>query len=160
MVADEEQKFGVAYKEKNKTLAIHCRVRVYRHTPIPRFSIDGRERPTSSTLHRLTGNRFKPKYRFNEDLIRGRFILKPERRAGVLFITVWPAWQKWLRLFRHFIAPIFPSDLLMVRWKAVNWRRIFWTLLTEKYDVLVCTNIVESGVDIPNVNTIIINNAH
>jgi transcription-repair coupling factor (superfamily II helicase) len=32
--------------------------------------------------------------------------------------------------------------------------------LIERYDVLVCTNIVESGVDIPNVNTIIVNNAH
>jgi transcription-repair coupling factor (superfamily II helicase) len=32
--------------------------------------------------------------------------------------------------------------------------------MDKKYDVLVCTNIVESGVDIPNVNTIIVNNAH
>ena len=48
----------------------------------------------------------------------------------------------------------------MDKWKAMNWKKRFLILWIRKYDVLVCTNIVESGVDIPNVNTIIVNNAH
>ena len=46
------------------------------------------------------------------------------------------------------------------RWKAMNWRNGYLDFVDRKYDVLVCTNIVESGVDIPNVNTIIVQNAH
>ena len=42
----------------------------------------------------------------------------------------------------------------------MNWKNGFLNFIDKKYDVLVCTNIVESGVDIPNVNTIIVNNAH
>jgi transcription-repair coupling factor (superfamily II helicase) len=42
----------------------------------------------------------------------------------------------------------------------MNWKRTILDFIDKKYDVLVCTNIVESGVDIANVNTIIVNNAH
>ena len=48
----------------------------------------------------------------------------------------------------------------MDRWKVMTLKKRILDFIDRKYDVLVCTNIVESGVDIPNVNTIIVNNAH
>ena len=57
------------------------------------------------------------------------------------------------------LCPISVSGMPMDKWKGMNSERIL-DFIDRKYDVLVCTNIVESGVDIPNVNTIIVNNAH
>ncbi len=48
----------------------------------------------------------------------------------------------------------------MDKWKATGWKKLFLILWIENMMLLVCTNIIESGVDIPNVNTIIVNNAH
>ena len=48
----------------------------------------------------------------------------------------------------------------MGKWKVIKLEETILDFMDRKYDVFVCTNIVESGVDIPNVNTIIVNNAH
>jgi transcription-repair coupling factor (superfamily II helicase) len=48
----------------------------------------------------------------------------------------------------------------MDKWRAITLEERILDFIDKKYDVLICTNIVESGVDIPNVNTIIVNNAH
>ncbi len=57
------------------------------------------------------------------------------------------------------IFPIAVSASVMDRWSPKSWRRLFSTFVNYDYDVLLATTIIESGIDIPNANTIIINQA-
>ena len=82
-----------------------------------------------------------------------------ERGGQVFFIHNRVKGLAEMKSFIQGLCPTWASLMPMAKWKAMNWKTpssISWI----KYDVLVCTNIVESGVDIPNVNTIIVNNAH
>ncbi|TCZ66393.1 transcription-repair coupling factor [Flaviaesturariibacter aridisoli] len=164
LVIDEEQKFGVAHKEKIKTLRTNIDALTLTATPIPRtlqFSLMGAR--DLSIINTPPPNRqpIQTEVRvFQEDFIREAIYFETERGGQVFFIH--NRIQGLAEMAAH-IKGLCPD--LSIGWahgqlEGHELEERIMDFIERKYDVLVCTNIVESGVDIPNVNTIIINNAH
>ena len=164
MVIDEEQKFGVAAKEKLKTLRTTVDSLTLTATPIPRtlqFSLMGAR--DLSIINTPPPNRQPIQTEvlvFNEDIIRDTIYYETERGGQVFFIH---NRVKGLSEMKGLIQGLCPDLSIAFAHGQMDGDELEDTILDfmeKKYDVLVCTNIVESGVDIPNVNTIIVNNAH
>lgn len=164
MVIDEEQKFGVAAKEKLKTLRTTVDSLTLTATPIPRtlqFSLMGAR--DLSIINTPPPNRQPIQTEvmmFNEDAIRDIIYYETERGGQVFFIH---NRVKGLAEMKGLIQGLCPDLSIAYAHGQMEGDQLEDTILDfmdKKYDVLICTNIVESGVDIPNVNTIIINNAH
>jgi transcription-repair coupling factor (superfamily II helicase) len=164
MIIDEEQKFGVAAKEKLKQLRTTVDSLTLTATPIPRtlqFSLMGAR--DLSIINTPPPNRQPIQTEvmvFNEDAIRDIIYYETERGGQVFFIH---NRVKGLAEMKSFIQGLCPDVSIAYAHGQMDGDDLEDTILDfmdKKYDVLVCTNIVESGVDIPNVNTIIVNNAH
>jgi transcription-repair coupling factor (superfamily II helicase) len=164
MIIDEEQKFGVAAKEKLKQLRTTVDSLTLTATPIPRtlqFSLMGAR--DLSIINTPPPNRQPIQTEvmvFNEDGIRDIIYYETERGGQVFFIH---NRVKGLAEMKSFIQGLCPDVSIAFAHGQMEGDELEDTILDfmdKKYDVLVCTNIVESGVDIPNVNTIIVNNAH
>ncbi len=164
MIIDEEQKFGVASKEKLKQLRTTVDSLTLTATPIPRtlqFSLMGAR--DLSIINTPPPNRQPIQTEvmvFNEDAIRDIIYYETERGGQVFFIH---NRVKGLPEMKEFIQGLCPDISIAYAHGQMDGDQLEDTILDfmdKKYDVLVCTNIVESGVDIPNVNTIIVNNAH
>ncbi|MDB5201628.1 MAG: transcription-repair coupling factor [Ferruginibacter sp.] len=164
MIIDEEQKFGVSAKEKLKTLRTTVDSLTLTATPIPRtlqFSLMGAR--DLSIINTPPPNRQPIQTEvmvFNEDAIRDMIYYETERGGQVFFIH---NRVKGLAEMKGLIQGLCPDVSIAYAHGQMEGDQLEDTILDfmdKKYDVLVCTNIVESGVDIPNVNTIIINNAH
>jgi transcription-repair coupling factor (superfamily II helicase) len=164
MIIDEEQKFGVAAKEKLKTLRTTVDSLTLTATPIPRtlqFSLMGAR--DLSIINTAPPNRQPIQTEvavFNEDAIRDIIYYEVERGGQVFFIH---NRVKDLAQMKGLIQGLCPDVSIAFAHGQMDGDQLEDTILDfmdKKYDVLVCTNIVESGVDIPNVNTIIVNNAH
>ena len=164
MIIDEEQKFGVSAKEKLKQLRTTVDSLTLTATPIPRtlqFSLMGAR--DLSIINTPPPNRQPIQTEvlvFNEDAIRDMIYYETERGGQVFFIH---NRVKGLAEMKGFIQGLCPDVSVAYAHGQMEGDQLEDTILDfmdKKYDVLVCTNIVESGVDIPNVNTIIINNAH
>jgi len=164
LVIDEEQKFGVAHKEKIKTLRTNIDALTLTATPIPRtlqFSLMGAR--DLSIINTPPPNRqpIQTEVRvFQEDFIREAIYFETERGGQVFFIH---NRIQGLAEMAGLIQGLCPD--LSIGWahgqlEGHELEERILDFIDRKYDVLVCTNIVESGVDIPNVNTIVINNAH
>ncbi|MES2892105.1 MAG: transcription-repair coupling factor [Bacteroidota bacterium] len=164
MIIDEEQKFGVAAKEKLKTLRTTVDSLTLTATPIPRtlqFSLMGAR--DLSIINTPPPNRQPIQTEvmvFNEDAIRDIIYYETERGGQVFFIH---NRVNGLAEMKSLIQGLCPDVSIAFAHGQMDGDQLEDTILDfmdRKYDVLVCTNIVESGVDIPNVNTIIVNNAH
>ncbi len=164
MIIDEEQKFGVSAKEKLKQLRTTVDSLTLTATPIPRtlqFSLMGAR--DLSIINTAPPNRQPIQtevMQFNEDAIRDIIYYETERGGQVFFIH---NRVKGLAEMKSFIQGLCPDISIAYAHGQLEGDELEDTILDfmdKKYDVLVCTNIVESGVDIPNVNTIIVNNAH
>ena len=164
MIIDEEQKFGVAAKEKLKQLRTTVDSLTLTATPIPRtlqFSLMGAR--DLSIINTPPPNRQPIQTEvlvFNEDTIRDTIYYETERGGQVFFIH---NRVSGLAEMKSYIQGLCPDISIAYAHGQMDGDQLEDTILDfmdKKYDVLVCTNIVESGVDIPNVNTIIVNNAH
>ncbi|MBK7884441.1 MAG: transcription-repair coupling factor [Chitinophagaceae bacterium] len=164
MIIDEEQKFGVTAKEKLKQLRTTVDSLTLTATPIPRtlqFSLMGAR--DLSIINTPPPNRQPIQTEvlvFNEDTIRDTIYYETERGGQVFFIH---NRVNGLAEMKGFIQGLCPDISIAYAHGQMEGDQLEDTILDfmdKKYDVLVCTNIVESGVDIPNVNTIIVNNAH
>ena len=164
LVIDEEQKFGVAHKEKIKTLRTHVDCLTLTATPIPRtlqFSLMGardlsiintpppNRQPIQTELHG-----------YNEDFIRDAIYFEAERGGQVFFIYNRVQGLAEMAGIIQALCPDLSIGYAHGQMEGNDLEDRILGFIDRKYDVLVCTNIVESGVDIPNVNTIIVNNAH
>ena len=164
LVIDEEQKFGVAHKEKIKTLRTHVDCLTLTATPIPRtlqFSLMGardlsiintpppNRQPIQTELHG-----------YNEDFIRDAIYYETERGGQVFFIYNRVQGLAEMTAMIQGLCPDLSIGYAHGQMEGNDLEDRILSFIDRKYDVLVCTNIVESGVDIPNVNTIIVNNAH
>ena len=164
LVIDEEQKFGVAHKEKIKTLRTHVDCLTLTATPIPRtlqFSLMGardlsimntpppNRQPIQTELHG-----------YNEDFIRDAIYYETERGGQVFFIYNRVQGLAEMSAIIQGLCPDLSIGYAHGQMEGNELEERILDFIDKKYDVLVCTNIVESGVDIPNVNTIIVNNAH
>lgn len=164
MVVDEEQKFGVAHKEKLKTLKTTVDCLTLTATPIPRtlqFSLMGAR--DLSVINTPPPNRQPIQTEvqvFNQEIIRDAIYYETERGGQVFFIyNRIQGLADMCALIRQ-LCPDLSVDFAHGQMEGHVLEERILDFIDRKYDVLVCTNIVESGVDISNVNTIIINNAH
>lgn len=164
MVIDEEQKFGVAHKEKLKTLRTNVDCLTLTATPIPRtlhFSLMGAR--DLSIINTPPANR-QPIHTevqvFHEDVIRETIYFETERGGQVFFIHNRVQGLAEMCAMIQKLCPDLSIGFAHGQLEGHQLEEKIFDFIERRYDVLVCTNIVESGVDIPNVNTIIINNAH
>jgi transcription-repair coupling factor (superfamily II helicase) len=164
LVIDEEQKFGVAHKEKIKTLRTNVDCLTLTATPIPRtlqFSLMGAR--DLSIINTPPPNRQPIQTElqvFNEEVIRDAIYYEVERGGQVFFIYNRVQGLKEMTLLLQELCPDLSIGFAHGQMEGRELEERIMQFIDRKYDVLVCTNIVESGVDIPNVNTIIVNNAH
>lgn len=163
LIIDEEQKFGVSVKEKLRQLKANVDTLTMTATPIPRtlqFSLMGARDLSSITTP--PPNRYPVQTeveRFNPDIIREAINFEMSRNGQVFFIN-------------NRIQNIYEMEALVKRevpdariavghgqMEPEKLEKIILDFVNYEYDVLIATSIVESGIDVPNANTIIINNA-
>jgi len=163
VIIDEEQRFGVAHKERLKQMRKEVDVLTLSATPIPRtlhMSLVGvRDMSTMETPpeERLPIKTYVSEY--NEPLIREAIIRELERNGQIFFVH--NRVQSIARL-THRLRELVPEAEIAIAHGQMPEERLERTMLDfiqGKIDVLVCTTIIESGLDIPNVNTLIVNEA-
>ncbi|MCU0327450.1 MAG: transcription-repair coupling factor [Chitinophagales bacterium] len=164
LIIDEEQKFGVAVKEKLKSLKHNIDTLTLTATPIPRtlqFSLLGARDYT--LLQTPPVNRL-PIYTevINEDFMRIRDIIRFElsRNGQVFFVH---NRVRDIEILAENLRTVLPEANIAVahaQLKANDLELTILDFIEHKYDVLLSTNIIESGIDIQNCNTIIIHHAH
>ena len=164
MIIDEEQKFVVGHKEKLKTLRTTVDCLTLTATPIPRtlhFSLMGAR--DLSIINTAPANR-QPIHTevqvFHEDVIRESIYYETERGGQVFFIHNRVQGLAEMCAMIQKLCPDLSIGFAHGQLEGHQLEEKILDFIERRYDVLVCTNIVESGVDIPNVNTIIVNNAH
>ena len=164
LIIDEEQKFGVGHKEKIKTLKTTVDCLTLTATPIPRtlqFSLMGAR--DLSIINTPPPNRQPIQtevHGFNEDFIRDAIYFETERGGQVFFIHNRVQNIMEMAAMIRGLCPDLSVSVAHGQLEGFELEQRILDFIDRKYDVLVCTNIVESGVDIANVNTIIVNNAH
>lgn len=164
LIIDEEQKFGVSVKEKLKELKVNVDSLTLTATPIPRtlhFSLMGardlsiigtappNRQPVTTEIHT-----------FNEHIIRDAISFELRRGGQVFFVH---NRIKDIDEVANIILRLVPEARIAVahgQMKGDLLERKMLKYIEGEYDILVSTNIIESGLDIPNANTIIINHAH
>ncbi len=164
LIIDEEQKFGVGAKEKLRERKANVDTLTLTATPIPRtlqfslmnardMSIINTPPPNRQPVHTEVMG-------FDEATIRDAIYFETERGGQVYFIhnrvQSLPAMAEKLRE----LCPDLEIGMAHGQMEGHKLEKALMDFIGYKYDVLCCTNIVESGVDISNANTIIINNAH
>ncbi len=165
VIIDEEQRFGVKAKEKLKALRLSTDVITLTATPIPRtlyMSIMGAK--DLSVINTPPENRLPIKtivVEYDQDLIRQAILREVKRKGQVYFIH---NRVHDIERVKEKVARILPSDVRLAtahgQMPPKTLEQVMSGFLRGEIDVLICTQIVESGIDIPNVNTIIVNNAH
>jgi len=164
LVIDEEQKFGVAVKEKLKEMKANVDTLTLTATPIPRtlqFSMMGAR--DLSVITTPPPNRYPVQTElrgFDGELIRDAIQFEIARNGQVFFIH--NRIQNIMDV-HDFILKYMPGVRIAVahgQMEGAKLEDIMLGFINGDYDVLLCTTIVESGLDIPNANTIIINDAH
>ena len=163
LIIDEEQKFGVAIKEKLKQLRVNVDTLTLTATPIPRtmqFSLMGARE--LSQINTPPPNRYPiitEIHGFNEDIVREAIMYELERDGQVFFVNNRIKGLLELEKMLHRIVPDVRVVVGHGQMAGHELEKIMVDFMAGKYDVLLATTIIESGVDIPNVNTIIINDA-
>ena len=164
MVIDEEQKFGVAAKEKLKQIRTTVDSLTLTATPIPRtlqFSLMGAR--DLSIINTPPPNRQPIQtevHVFDQDFIRDAIYYEVERGGQVFFIHNRVHGLQEMKTLIQGLCPDLSIAHAHGQLEGGQLEETILDFMDRKYDVLICTNIVESGVDIPNVNTIIVNNSH
>lgn len=164
MIIDEEQKFGVGHKEKLKTIKASVDCLTLTATPIPRtlqFSLMGAR--DLSIINTPPPNRQPIQTEvqvFNQEFIRDAIYFETERNGQVFFIHNRVMGLSEMAGIIQSLCPDLRIGFAHGQMEGHILENRILDFINKEYDVLVCTNIIESGVDISNVNTIIINNAH
>lgn len=164
LIIDEEHRFGVAQKEKIKSLRAHIDILTLTATPIPRtlnLSMTGmRDLSIIATppAKRLSIKTFVHDY--DEILIR-EAILRESMRGGQVYflhneISTMPAMVEKLRGIVPEVSIQFAHGQMLEK----QLERTMSDFYHQRFQVLICSTIIESGIDIPSANTIIINNAN
>ena len=163
LVIDEEQKFGVSVKEKLKQFKVNVDTLALTATPIPRtlqFSLMGAR--DLSIMQTAPPNRYPivtEVYGFNEQLIKEAISYEIERNGQIFFIhnRVQNIYEVEATLKR--IVPGIKTGVGHGQMDGPKLEKIMLGFINGDFDVLIATTIVESGLDIPNANTMIINQA-
>ena len=164
LIVDEEQKFGVSIKEKLKKFRVNVDVLTLTATPIPRtlhFSLMGaRDLSIIATPPPNRQTVTTEIHTFNEELIRDAISYELKRGGQVFFVH---NRIKDIEQVANIIIKLVPNARVVVahgQMEGKKLEKVMMKFIDGIADVLVSTNIIESGLDIPNANTIIINHAH
>ncbi len=163
LVIDEEQKFGVGVKEKLKRMKVNVDTITMTATPIPRtlqFSLMGAR--DMSIIRTPPPNRYPivtELHRFNEKLIKEAILYEMARNGQVFFIHNRVESIRDIQRMLHRIIPQVKTCIAHGQMDGEQLEKVMHDFMRGDYDVLIATTIVESGLDIPNANTIIINQA-
>lgn len=162
LIVDEEQKFGVSVKEKLKQMKVNVDTLTLTATPIPRtlqFSLMGAR--DLSIINTPPPNRYPIAteiHNFNEDIIREAITYEVERNGQVFFIHNRVQNIHEVEAMLHRAVPGISTIVAHGQMDGPKLEKIMLEFIRGDYDVLIATTIIESGLDIPNANTIIINN--
>ena len=164
LIIDEEQKFGVSVKEKLRQLKVSVDTLTLTATPIPRtlqFSLMGAR--DLSVIQTPPPNRYPIQtevHTFNEEIIREAVNFELSRNGQLFIIN-----NRIQNL--HELAALVTRNVPDARvcvghgqMPPEELEKVIMSFVNHDYDVLIATSIVENGIDIPNANTIIINQAH
>ena len=163
LIVDEEQKFGVAAKERLKQLKLNVDTLTLSATPIPRtlqFSLLGAR--DLSIINTPPPNRYPVQTEvidFNEEIIRDAINLEVERGGQLFFIHNRIEDIDSIEDIIKRVCPGVKSCTGHGQMEATTLEKTVLDFMLGDYDVMIATSIVENGIDIPNVNTIIINQA-
>lgn len=161
LIVDEEQRFGVTHKEKIKQMRSEVDVLTLTATPIPRtlhMSLTGvRDLSTIDTPpeERLPIKTFVGD--FDEGLVRQAIVREMDRNGQVYFVHNRVQGIEQMAARVHKIVPEARVAIAHGQMPERELSAVMLAFAEGGYDVLVCTTIIESGLDIPNANTIIIN---
>lgn len=163
LIIDEEQKFGVSVKEKLRQIKVNVDTLTMTATPIPRtlqFSLMGAR--DLSVIQTPPPNRYPIKtevHTFNEEIITEAINFEMSRNGQVFFVN--NRIQNLMELKAMIVRNI-PDCRVCIghgQMQPEELEKIIFGFVNYDYDVLLATTIIESGIDIPNANTIIINQA-
>lgn len=164
LIIDEEQKFGVSVKDKLKTISENVDTLTLTATPIPRtlqFSLMAAR--DLSVINTPPPNRYPIESNvigFNEEIIRDAISYEIERGGQVYFIN---NRIENIREVAGMIQRLVPDAKVGIGHGQMDGKKLeelMLAFMNGEFDVLVATTIVESGLDVPNANTILINNAN
>lgn len=164
LIIDEEQKFGVSVKEKLRQMKVNVDTLTLTATPIPRtlqFSLMGAR--DLSTITTAPPNRYPIQtevYSLNEDLLREAIEFELGRNGQVFLINNRIQNLAEIEALVRRCVPGVRTAIAHGQMEGDKLEKIILDFMDYDYDVLICTTIIESGIDIPNANTIIVNNAH
>ena len=163
LIIDEEQKFGVSVKEKLRQIKVNVDTLTLTATPIPRtlqFSLMGAR--DLSVIQTPPPNRYPIQtevHTFNEEIITDAINFEMSRNGQVFFVNnrIQNLAELKALILRHI-----PDCRVCIghgQMQPEELEKIIMDFVNYDYDVLLATTIIESGIDIPNANTIIINQA-
>lgn len=164
LIVDEEQKFGVNVKDKLKTIATNIDTLTLTATPIPRtlqFSLMAAR--DLSVITTPPPNRYPIETQvvgFNEELIRDAISYEIQRNGQVFFIN---NRIENIKEIAGMIQRLVPGARVGIGHGQMDGKKLeelMLAFMSGEFDVLVATTIIESGLDVPNANTIFINNAN
>jgi len=164
LIIDEEQRFGVSVKEKLKNLKINVDTLTLTATPIPRtlqFSLMGAR--DLSIINTPPPNRMPivtELHRFNENIIREGIEYEISRNGQVFVIHNRVENIKDIETIIRGICPKVKTAVVHGKMTGRDIEDVMFGFIQGDYDVLIATTIIESGLDIPNANTIFVNEAH
>ncbi len=164
LIVDEEQKFGVSVKDKLKTIKENVDTLTLTATPIPRtlqFSLMAAR--DLSVINTAPPNRHPidtQVIRFGEEIIRDAIQYEISRGGQVFFIH---NRIENIKEVAGMIQRLLPDAKIGIghgQMEGKKLEKLMLSFMNNEFDVLVSTTIVESGLDVPNANTIFINNAN
>ncbi len=164
LIIDEEQKFGVAVKEKLRQMKVNVDTLTMTATPIPRtlqFSLMGAR--DMSIIKTPPPNRYPIQtevHNFGSEIIAEAINFEMSRNGQVFFVNDRISNLPELALLIKKHVPDARVAVGHGQMKPEELEKIIMGFINYDYDVLLSTTIVENGVDIPNANTIIVNDAH
>lgn len=164
LIIDEEQKFGVQAKDRLKQLRIHVDVLTLTATPIPRtlhFSLMGARDLSLITTPPINRQPIDTLVRtFDTTVIQDAISYELQRGGQVFFVHNRVGD---IEEIAHIITKLVPDGRVGIAHGQIPGKQLEYRMLQfveGAYDILVTTSIIEAGLDIPNVNTILINNSH
>ena len=164
LIVDEEQKFGVNVKDKLKTIAANIDTLTLTATPIPRtlqFSLMAAR--DLSVITTPPPNRYPIETNvvgFSEELIRDAISYEIQRNGQVFFVNNRIENIKEVAGMIQRLVPGARVGIGHGQMEGKKLEELMLAFMNGEFDVLVATTIIESGLDVPNANTIFINNAN
>lgn len=163
LIIDEEQRFGVGHKEALKNIKKNVDVLTLTATPIPRtlhMSLVGIR--DISIIETPPEDRYPVQtyvVEYNDSLIRDAILREVQRGGQVYFVYNRVKSMELMAEYIHDIVPEVSIGMAHGQMNEHSLEKVMMDFYDQKFDVLLCSTIIESGLDIPNVNTIIVYDA-